>query len=87
MTITDTDGNTFVLDEDMYKNLDLDYSTIRSDFDLPYTVPEGCIFVMGDNRNHSTDSRSVMIGPVDERRILGKVIFRISPFDRFGKVN
>ncbi len=87
VTITDNDGNTFVLDEDDYKNLDSDYATIKSDYEMPYTVPEGCIFVMGDNRNHSTDSRSVMIGPVDERRVLGKVIFRISPFDRFGKVD
>ena len=87
VTVTDTEGNVIVLDEDDYKNLDSDYDQIRCQYELPYTVPEGCIFVMGDNRNHSTDSRSYMIGPVDERRVLGKVIFRITPFDRFGKVD
>ena len=87
VTVTDVNGNKIVLDENDYKNLDSNYATIKSDYELPYTVPEGCIFVMGDNRNHSTDSRSFMIGPVDERRVLGKVILRISPFDRFGKVD
>lgn len=43
-------------------------------------VPEGEVFVMGDNRNHSIDSRKNDIGTVDERRILGRVIFKLSPF-------
>ena len=53
----------------------------------PYTVPEGCVFVMGDNRSDSSDSRSMRIGLVDTRRILGKVVVRVTPFSRFGKVN
>jgi signal peptidase I len=47
------------------------------------TVPEGTLFVMGDNRNHSSDSRSVGIGFVDEDCILGRVVLRFKPFTIF----
>ncbi len=49
-------------------------------------VPEGCIYVMGDNRNDSSDSRHVELGTVDERQVLGKVHFVLLPFGHFGAV-
>ena len=49
-------------------------------------IPEGTLFVMGDNRNDSMDSRSDAIGFVDEDRVLGRVILRLTPFSAFGPV-
>lgn len=53
------------------------------DVDFPYTVPEGFIFCMGDNRNGSTDSRSTLVGALDERYVLGKAVVRVLPVGDF----
>ena len=68
----------------------LDFDAVMSgcavSADGGYIVPEGYIFCMGDNRNHSSDSRAYMIGLIDKRFVVGHVIGRIWPFDRFGAV-
>lgn len=60
------------------------------DVKFPLIVDEGCVFVLGDNRNDSKDSRSSEIGNdgmVDTRYILGHAIYRVFPFDKIGKID
>ncbi|MBE6810751.1 MAG: signal peptidase I [Ruminococcaceae bacterium] len=62
----------------------------KYDVEFPVTVDEGCVFVLGDNRNDSMDSRDSRIGEygmVDTRYILGHAVFRILPFDKIGRLD
>jgi len=54
-------------------------TNVREGLEFPLYVEEGCVFVMGDNRNWSKDSRNPEIGLVDRREILGKVVFLVFP--------
>lgn len=54
------------------------------DVTLPVKVPDDCVFVMGDNRNNSFDSRYSDVGMIKTKYILGRAVFRILPFSSFG---
>ena len=82
----DEDGNTYVnnqlLDEPYISEKSLGDCNIK----LPYQVPENRIFVMGDHRSVSVDSRNSSIGCVSQEQIAGKLVFRVWPLPRFGGV-
>lgn len=59
-------------------------TNLSYDMTFPVTVPEGKLFVLGDNRNDSIDSRSTDIGFINENKVLGKVVFRFYPFNKIG---
>ena len=54
--------------------------------EFPVVVPKGCVFVLGDNRNNSSDSRHPLIGMIDRRYINGKAVFRYLPLKRLGRL-
>lgn len=87
-----TEGQTVeIKDGEVYvdgKMLQEDYTRTKTDardFTGKRTVPQHCVFVLGDNRDESADGRN--IGFVDQNHILGKVLFRIFPFDSIGTVD
>lgn len=62
----------------------LSVPTYPEDVPFPITVPEGKVFLMGDNRTNSLDSRSSQVGCIDQKALLGKVVLRFSPFQKIG---
>ena len=73
-------------DVELYEPYIAELTADEQDYDGPIEVPEGCLFVMGDNRNRSTDSRTDKIGCVDTRYVLGKAYFVMFPMKSFGGI-
>ena len=78
-----TSGQVFVDGKELNEPYINEITHSSSDVIFPVTVPEGCVFVMGDNRNRSSDSRGSGVGFIDTRYILGKAKIRVLPFGDF----
>lgn len=80
----DNNGNVYVNDELIEENYIQGTTTQLSMLNNPYTVEEGHVFVMGDNREHSDDSRDIRVGTIPYEAVLGKATFRIWPLNQIG---
>lgn len=80
------DGTVYVNDKKLDEPYVEQLALGECDIELPYTVPEEKVFVLGDNREISIDSRSTVIGCVNEESIIGKAVWRVGPFKKIGKL-
>ncbi|MBQ3150395.1 MAG: signal peptidase I [Clostridia bacterium] len=81
------DGTVFINN----KELDEPYLEEKAlgdcDIELPYQVPENKVFVIGDHRSVSVDSRNTAVGCISEDQIVGKIVYKVWPYNAFGAVN
>ena len=80
------DGTVFVNEQELYEPYLVEKALGDCDISLPYQVPESKIFVMGDHRSVSVDSRNTALGCVSYDQIVGRLIVRVWPFEVLGLV-
>ena len=82
----DQDGNVFINNRQIEEPYLKEKAYGDANITFPYQVPDERIFVMGDNRTVSVDSRNTAVGCISQEQIVGKVVFRIWPLGRFGSL-
>ena len=81
------DGDVYVNGERIEEPYIADKAFGDCNISLPYQVPDGRYFVMGDNRSTSQDSRNSIVGCIAEEQIVGRAVFRLWPLSEFGAIN
>lgn len=81
------DGTVFVDGVELIEPYITEKAFGECDIELPYQVPENKIFVMGDHRAVSVDSRSTVVGCVSQEQIVGKIVFRVWPAEKIGSLS
>ena len=79
-----SDGSVYINGKKLKEPYIKEKMHLQGDADIPDVIPAGYSFVMGDNRNHSLDSRFQSVGVIDNNNVVGKAVFIVFPIDRIG---